>query len=422
MKAKQEAARTRPAKYWEQPELQQAQETEMRQAARQAAIEHDRRNKLTKSQRVGRIAVGGVANSIILAHNTKVLTKGAGALLGKDTHTAIARRSEAVAPRLRQKHEVRQSSEVAPSRIRRLGNMAVKASVVAAEAITRRSSKRAARLSEKTARLESDFTQKRGGGRLVSAARAYKEDRASEKRRVQSERRKAADEGVLKYREAHPEIAERERKEQLEQFRHETRVNLGFKLDYSVEYFRDRNAYSFLKSIPRRPSYEGQPGFTGDYAKLAKSSLTSAMTYRQKDGSIPLLGGRLEQKRLADLEENGKSVSAIRQHESRYIDGVSTALWQLGFVQVDKEEDIPYSRGNFNPNIEWEESQDAVKARLPFDPNNELHAMLVSDDSTASERMIELTMPRVEYGYNGRVPNGYMAMRVMDSVPATVAA
>lgn len=418
---KTETAPTRSAKSWEQPELQQSQKIATQEAARQATIEHDRRNKLTISQRVGHIALGGVANSVILAHSTKVLAKGAGALLGKDIHTAIARRGEAVAPRLRERHEARQSAEVAPSRLRRLGNFAVKASLAATEAITRHSSKRAAHLDEKSTRLESEFTQKRGGGRLVDTARAYKENRAEEKSRVQSERHKAANEGMLKYREAHPEIAERERIEQEISARHDTLVSLWREREHSVDTFRGQRADSFLMGIPRRPSREGQPGFTGDYNELAKDTVSSALTYKSEDGTIPLLGGRLEHTRLAEHEKQGQSIYTARKAETDYIDGVCTSLWQLGFVQIEKEGDIPYGRGNFNPSIEWEMGSDSVKARLPYDPTNELHQLLIPAESAGTNQMIELEMPPKEWG-NGSQQDQYLNIRTIQAVPAAVAA
>lgn len=392
----------------------------MREAARLGAIEHDKRNKPTKVQRVGRVALGGVANSIILAHNTKLLTKGAGSLLGGDTYAAIAKRGESLAPRLRQRHEARQNVEGVPTRLRRLGNLAVKASAVAAEAITRRSTKRAAQLHEKSKRLERDFTEKRGEGHLVSAARAYKADRADQKHKVQTERQKAANEAVSKYRTEHPEIAERERKEAETATQHEAMLRLSDKQDWIVECFQNgRDVGSFSKSIPRRPSYEGERGFTGDYTELAKTSLTSALAHKSEDGTIPLLGGSLQREHLAELKEQGHSVYAASKAEVEYTDGVSTALWQLGFVQFDDEKHIPYGRGHYNPDIEWEQSENSVTARIPFDATNELHQMLAPENAGEGQ-MIELEMSQREHGHQRQAP--YMNMRVVEAVPRAVAA
>ena len=393
----------------------------MQAAARRATIEHDRRHKPTMAQRVGRAALGGIANGIIVVHSTKLLTKGTGAQIGKDTHAAVARRAEAVTPRLRQRLEARQSAEVGPSRLRRLGNLALSASVVVSEAITRRSSKRAARLDEKSASLQRDFTQKYGGGRLVAIARAYKEGRSEEKIRAQDRRRIAADDGVLKYREAHPEILEREHKVQQASAYHNILESLRCKRENDVDYFRSKNAYSFMKSIPRRPSSEGQPGFIGNYSELAKHTLASALTHTSKDGTVPLLGANLQRARLADHGKQGQSIRAASNAETHYADGVSTALWQLGFIQIEKETDVPYSRGRFNPSIEWENGDGSVKARLPYDPTNELHQMLVPAEGASAHQMIELIMPPKEYGY-GQQQDQYLNMRIVESDSVPVAA
>ena len=394
------------------------QELAISEVARQSVIEHDRRNKLTKTQRVGRVALVGAANIVLIAHNTSMLNRAVGAIIGKDTHTAIARRGESLAPRLRQRHEARQRSDIAPSRLRRMVNSAVGASVVATEALTRRSSKRATHFDEKSARLERDYAKKRGGGRLVAAARSYKEGRAEEKRRVQKERNNASEQEVRKYREAHPEIAERVRKEHEASVRRDTLVGLQLKREYAVNYFREQNAYSFIKAIPRRPKSEGQPGFIGDYAKLAKDTITSALANKGEDGTVPLLGGKLEQEHLAKHEKQGQPLNISSKAENQYVEGVSTALWQLGFVQIEKESDIPYSHGRFNPSIEWEKDGESVKARLPYDPSNELHQLLVPSENASAHQMIELEMP--QEGKQGQ-QDQYLNMRIVEApVPVNV--
>ncbi|MBC7546292.1 hypothetical protein H7171_00930 [Candidatus Saccharibacteria bacterium] len=414
--------RARSKNHWklEQPQLKQAQETAMLEVAQQASIDHDRRNKFTKRQHVGRIALGGLANTIIFAHNTKVLTKSASALLGSDTHAAIVRKGEAAAPSLRQKYELSRNSEMAPSRLRRLGNLALKASLVVTEAVTRRSRKRASHLDEKSNILYSDFTQKKSDGRLISMARAYKLGSAEEKRRGKDERANVADQAVLKYREEHPEVAIRELKEQEALLRNNALVSLESKRDYAINYFQNKSVYSFSKAIPRRPHYEGEPGFSGDYAELAKATVSSALAYKAKDGTIPLMGSRLEQIRLTKGREQYQSMYTACKAEDHYSDGVSTTLWQLGFVQFEKESDIPYGRGNYNPAIEWEEAEKCVKARIAFDPTNELHQLLASNEDAGANRMIELEMSQRQYGYNQQP--SYLKMRTVEPVPAALVA
>ena len=392
--------------------LRQAHEAAIREARILGIQEYDKSKRGTKTQRVkrmaGRVMVGSAANGIIFAHNTKLLTKGAVSLLGGDTHAVIAKSGESIAPRLRQRHEARQNTEVTPSRLRRLGNFGVKKSMVAAEAITRHSSKRAAQLHEKSRRLEDNFYDKRGAGRLVGAARDYKEWRKDKERRVQEERRHAADEAASRYRAKFPEIAERERKEHEANILHDVSRSLRNRRDYIIDYFPSY-IYSFAKAIPRRPSRTGERGFTGDYHEFAKSALESALTYKMEDGTVPLLGAMLEQKRLDDDQKQGQSVYEAGRTETNYIDGISTALWQLGFVQVEKESDVAaYNRGKYNPDLQLEKTSDSVIVRIPFDAENDLHRMLV-DEGDGDGKMIQIGMFPRNYGHS------YMNMSVVEA-------
>jgi hypothetical protein len=159
-----------------------------------------------------------------------------------------------------------------------------------------------------------------------------------------------------------------------------------------VEYVSQRNAYSFVKNIPRRPSREGEPGFHGDYQRLAAATLTDAVSsQRRSDGSVALLGPDVRE-RHAQQAERAQATSGIADTEAAYNGGIATTLWQLGFIEAPRgEEDIHHGRAQFNSAISW--SQDSAqppqrgseqplvrRAQLPFDANNELHAMLVPDD------------------------------------------
>jgi hypothetical protein len=235
-------------------------------------------------------------------------------------------------------------------------------------------------------------------------------------------RQAAHERAVVQYREQHPEIAEHEatlqselQKQQEEQYKRSTPYEVLRRGKYAIDYFGAKNVSSFSKAIPRRPKHEGQRGFTGDYAELAKQTLTSATTHKTEDGTILLLGFKLEQERLADHYEQGQSLTAARKSETEYAEGVSTALWQLGFVQFKDERSVPYGNGSFNPAIEWEKTNDTVTARIPFDPNNELHQMLTPDQSSASP-MIELEMSAPDYGGYGKPQSPYLNMRVAEAL------
>lgn len=242
----------------------------------------------------------------------------------------------------------------------------------------------------------------------------------------QTERKQVVHErAVAKYREQHPEIAEHEAKLQNElqkkhdkEYKRNTLNELLANSEYVIDSFGGNKAsfggnkaYYFSSCIPRRPEFDHSPGFTGDYATLAKQTLSSAMTYKTEDGIIPLLGFNLEQERLANHYKENQSLAVIREHETRYVKGVSTALWQLGFVQFKNEKDISYRNGNFNPSIKWEKTYDDVTARIPFDPDNELHQMLAPNQNTNARSMLELKMSNLFHDLRQPL---YLNMRVIE--------
>lgn len=350
--------------------------------------------QLIKSM-VGRVAVGGVVNSIVLAHNTKVLTRGAASLLGGDIHASIARRGESLVPRLRQRHESRQSSEVTSTRIRRFGNLALTYSVLAAEGITSYSSKRAAQLHEKSSRIERDFVTKKDGGRFVKAARAYRKIRSDAKsmRRQQKSNEKAVSYG----------LHEREYEESVRAASNSTLEELSYRRRYILQYFPE-SIYSFAKLIPR----EGDPGFNGNYKELAKKTLESALTFRDENDSIPLLGAELERRRLQSDLDRGMPIPEAIDHERTYIDGVSTLLWKLGYVLFKNERDVAMGRGEYNPILKIVRDADSDRLQIPFDPKNELHHMLAPDVTAigGDDKVVEIVMPLREhepYSMNIRV-------------------
>lgn len=256
----------------------------------------------------------------------------------------------------------------------------------------------------------------------IAAGRLNKMFKRGEER---PKRRQAAHErAVANYREQHPEISEHEaklrselQKQQEEQYKRSTPYEVLKRGKYTIDYFGDRNVSSFSKAIPRQPLREGQPGFTGDYTELAKQTLTSAITHKTEDGTIPLLGLKLEQERLEDRYDQGQSLTAARKTETEYVEGVSTTLWQLGFVQFKDERSVTYGNGNFNPAIEWEKTHDTVIARIPFDASNELHQILAPDQSVGATPMIELEMSAPDYGgLNGTPQPPYLNMRVAEAL------
>ena len=196
-------------------------------------------------------------------------------------------------------------------------------------------------------------------------------------------------------------------------FRDISIIEVNKRLHNIVQNFRLKNAISLSKLIPARSGYLNNSGFDGNYLELAKSSLTTAMSYIDNNGTIQLLSPELGHKRLQQIEAEGKSPLEAREDEYQYIDGISAALWQLGFLQFARED--RYSSVGFNPNIEWESSSDTTQAYLPFDPSNELHLMLAEKASKSGDNIkIEISVPNSIYKYAG-IDNARMSIRIISS-------
>lgn len=250
-----------------------------------------------------------------------------------------------------------------------------------------------------------------------AAARKWVIKAENRQEELRKHRRAARNTAVTDFRDKYPNVALQEADLQKEWQRQEN-VRLRKKIftdisrrsSFATEYFQRRSAYSFSKSLPRRTSYGTEKGFEGNYADLARDTLQSALTYRKKDGSIPLLGRDITTERFKD-KESSRPVN-LRQSEEAYVEGVSTAMWQLGFVQFENERQINYGSGTFNPDITWERSPDGVSttASLAFDPENELHQMIMPEGSNFSN-------PQVQVEISG----GNMDLRVAEAAVPTMA-
>lgn len=233
-------------------------------------------------------------------------------------------------------------------------------------------------------------------------------------------RKKASDKAVSKFREAHPNVTIREAelhkdwKKGEAARRHSTLFSkIVNKSNYAVEYFSRKRAYSFSKAIPTRGE-----GFDGSYQELAKSALSDALNHQREDGKIPLLGMGAEKMRFAAHEAAGDSPREIWQSEKSYVEGASTALWKLGFVEFDSEDSLRYGKGRFNPDIEWgkpEDSHPGFTASLAFDPDNELHQMLAPDRAALSNPRIEVYTSYDIDSY----PAPHLGLRVIEAAETT---
>lgn len=264
-------------------------------------------------------------------------------------------------------------------------------------------------------------------GRSAAARRFSKAyHRSEEDARLRRETRANA---VAQAREKHPNIAIREdelrakwRQEQAEKYRRKVLHDTAARTRRTIDYFQSHNASSLISTIPRRGSEDGrQAGFDGDYQRLAVTALSDAMARKQADGTIPLLGLSAERQRIGAQEAAGASAKSIAQSESSYLEGASTALWKLGFIDMSDERQIASASGKFNPDIEWgrSDSPHAVTASLAFDPTNELHSMLLPEGAAFASPRIELEMasdphdPRLQ---------PYMNVRVVEAAAPALAA
>ena len=234
----------------------------------------------------------------------------------------------------------------------------------------------------------------------------------------------AGEKAETKFREEHPNVAlheaelrEKWKGEQAEKARRRASVAINDKSKWIVDYFRDGRIGSFSKAIPRRPNREGAPGFTGDYIEYAKDTMGSALERREEDGSIPLLGRKLQKERMAQREQQGQSISQAISAEKDYADGVGVALWQLGFVEFEDEKKMRQGQGRLNPDTQWGETADhsGVTARIPFNPENELHQMMMPEGGDLSNPMIEVEMNQPQESHKGGL---YMNLRAVEAQPA----
>jgi hypothetical protein len=238
--------------------------------------------------------------------------------------------------------------------------------------------------------------------------------RSGEKRDKQ--RGEAREVTVAKFREEHPNVALQEadlhkkwEREEAERQREEAFSSVVTRSRNATEYFRRRIGSSFSKYIPGR-----ETGFNGSYLDLAKTTMGNALTHQRKDGAIPLLGYGIEKERFEAKEAAGTPLSDIKGSD---VGGASTALWKLGFVELE-ERMVRYAGGKFNPDIEWGQTEDrsGVTADLAFDPENELHRMLVPESS-------EFSNPRIQVEMSNDTDTPYMDLRVVEAVaPIAVAA
>lgn len=222
------------------------------------------------------------------------------------------------------------------------------------------------------------------------------------------------------YRKSNPDIGEREavlhdeaRQRAYEDQRGRTVFDAYSRNKYVMGYFAEGNTYSFSKSIPRRKDRFDKPGFDGSYLDLAKNTLKDALSHKKEDGSVPLLGIETSRQRVAEQENAGTSLGQINADSREHVQGVSAALWQMGFVEFKEERLIDYGKGNFNEDIQWAKDNDSLTAQLPYDPGNELHGMLMPEESGFANPMIEVEMGMANTMY-GREPYS-MDMRVVDA-------
>jgi len=231
------------------------------------------------------------------------------------------------------------------------------------------------------------------------------------------------------YREKNPDVAQHEAKLQQQKLEFEDNMARGRTMldpiregQRTSKHFKARNVASFSDGIPRQgQEYWGGYKFEGDYGDLAKAVLTTAITKRQTDGSVPLLGDAVQRQRFLEREADGKSLADIRVSEGLYSGGAATALWQLGFVKFESAEDIPYGRGEFNPDISWTNTpENTTIAQIPLDPENELHQLLMPTTGNYSSPMLEVEIGTARDAQGS--PQDFMNLQVAEAMPAAMAA
>jgi hypothetical protein len=245
-----------------------------------------------------------------------------------------------------------------------------------------------------------DFSPQAEGGPLTTWAKRHLHDakgRARSRRQVVEKiNQQSQVQASRDYLERNPDV-----KSQLDQEAYATnvatvRADTSRGQEYLYKTMLDtglygRDGYSFSKSIPRRPSYEGEQGFTGEYRELAETTLQLAMSDRQADGSIPLMSLRRADDQAKQGLAQGESVQSLIARQRADIGGVATTLWQLGYFSVADEKDIPSGKMSVNPTTTWEKTDQGMAARLSYDPTNELHQLLLGDQEPEG-KLIEVVL------------------------------
>ncbi len=183
---------------------------------------------------------------------------------------------------------------------------------------------------------------------------------------------------------------------------------------------------SFSKSIPRRPDRSAGKGFDGDYIELAHQTLVAAQTaeaFADQSGVIHLLGSGIESRYLSPRYDEATMVTEDSLDAATdYQDGVATLIWKAGFVRYPRGEDtVPYGGGEINPQAEVESvpvdyGQYTMLVRVPFEPANPLHRLLVLATANENNRwQIELSMPTpITYGGPNHV-SPYLNIQFVES-------
>ena len=228
------------------------------------------------------------------------------------------------------------------------------------------------------------------------------------------------------YREAHPEVDAHEKALQKAKFAMEqagARASWSSmpksRASFAQERFANRNGSSFSHAIPRLDS-KNRDGtkFDNNYMALAERSLADAIFHKSDAGTIPLWGREILSQRLASKEANGMDLVTAANSEATYVDGVSTALWKLGFVNFENDKAISSGGGTVNEDIVWGKTvENAQTAELTFDPDNELHRMLMPDTTTFSNPVL-----RIEMNPASERMNQYMNLSVTEASALQAAA
>ncbi len=206
---------------------------------------------------------------------------------------------------------------------------------------------------------------------------------------------------AAEYRASHPELVRHERELQIAAVKQDILSKARWQDDLTAGYFADRNLYSFAKTIPRRTKDSmGEKGFDGDYRELARETLHGLLGH-STGGATQLVGQKVNEQLFEDRLRGTSSTvgstaeqAAFAERTSPHANNVSTLLWQLGFVQFESEEEVPRSKGRFNPDAEWHSDGDLTRVSLPYDPNNDLHVMVAEANGLVDPGAIELSMPK----------------------------